>query len=106
MKQYLKLFFQDSALEHANLANLELQKNIKVYQDRIKEKTLEFDQEQQAKESTREAMLLAERRANAVQNALEEAKTMLEQSDRARKLAEQVISGIPDSTRMDLLTYV
>ena len=81
---------KDSALEHANLANLELQKSIKVYQDRIKEKTSEFDQEQQVKESTREAMLLAERRANSVQNALEEAKTMLEQADRARKQAEQV----------------
>ncbi len=72
------------------MANLELQKSIKVYQDRIKEKTSEFELEQQAKESTREAMLLAERRANSVQNALEEAKTMLEQADRARKQAEQV----------------
>jgi len=84
-------FFQDSALEHANLANLELQKSIKGYQDRIKEKTIQYENEQQAKDATREAMLMAERRANSVQNALEEAKTMLEQSDRARKQAEQAI---------------
>ncbi len=36
-------------------------------------------------------MHIAERRANTVQNALEEAKTMLEQADRARKLSEQVL---------------
>lgn len=82
--------FKDSALEHANLANLELQKSIRGYQDRIKETTRHYEHEQQAKESTREAMLLAERRANSVLNALEEAKTMLEQADRARKQSEQV----------------
>ena len=36
--------------------------------------------------------LIAERKANTVQNALEEAKTMLEQADRARKMAEQELS--------------
>merc|ERR1711963_1225699 len=35
-------------------------------------------------------MLNAERRANTMQNALEEAKTMLDQADRARKLAEEL----------------
>merc|ERR1712156_304130 len=38
----------DSALEHAHLANLELQKNIKSYQDKIREKTLKFEAEQVA----------------------------------------------------------
>jgi len=55
---------------------------------------LQYEQEQQAKDSTREAMHFAERRANTVQNALEEAKTMLEQADRARKMSEQVIKLI------------
>lgn len=86
----MNLFFKDSALDHANLANIELQKSVKAYQDRIREKTLQFEQEQQAKDKTRDAMHIAERRANTVQNALEEAKTMLEQADRARKLSEQV----------------
>ena len=38
------------------------------------------------------SFLIAERKANTVQNALEEAKTMLEQADRARKMAEQELS--------------
>ena len=82
----------DSALEHANLANMELQKTVKTYQERIKEKTLQYENEQLTKDSAREAMLIAERRANSIQNALEEAKTMLEQADRARKMAEQELS--------------
>jgi F0F1-type ATP synthase membrane subunit b/b' len=42
-------------------------------------------------------MLIAERRANSVQNGLEEAKTMLEQSDRARKMAEQELSDTSET---------
>lgn len=94
MRKKLELDIQEleSALEHANLANMELQKNIKGYQDRIKEKTMQFESEQQAKENARDVMLNAERRANTMQNALEEAKTMLEQADRARKMTEQELS--------------
>jgi myosin heavy chain 6/7 len=79
----------DSALDHANLANAELQKSIKLYQDRIREKTLQFENEQQAKDAAKDYMLNAERRAHSAQNAVEETKTMLEQADRARKQAEQ-----------------
>merc|ERR1712045_918344 len=79
----------DSALEHANLANLDLQKNIKNYQDRTKEKMMALEEEQRAKDAARDLMLNAERRANTMQNALEEAKTMLDQADRARKMTEQ-----------------
>merc|ERR1712110_410343 len=79
----------DSALEHANLANMDLQKNIKNYQDRTKEKMMGYEDEQRAKDIARDVMLNAERRANTMQNALEEAKTMLDQADRARKMTEQ-----------------
>merc|ERR1719479_775754 len=79
----------DSALEHANLANMDLQKNIKNYQDRTKEKMMQYEDEQRAKDIARDVMLNAERRANTMQNALEEAKTMLDQADRARKMTEQ-----------------
>jgi len=79
----------ESALDHANLANMELQKNIKLYQERIRDKTMQFESEQIAKDKARDYMLNAERRAHSVQNALEETKTMLEQADRSRKQAEQ-----------------
>merc|ERR1711976_470487 len=79
----------DSALDHANFANAELQKNIKLYQDRIREKSLQLEAEQQAKDKGKDYLLNAERRAHSAQNALEETRTMLEQADRSRKQAEQ-----------------
>merc|ERR1711992_478809 len=45
------------------------------------------------KEVVRDSLLSNERRANSAQNALEEARTLLEQSDRARRVAEQELSG-------------
>merc|ERR1712051_518994 len=38
----------DSALDHANMANMELQKSIKNYQDKTRDKTAQFEAEQQA----------------------------------------------------------
>merc|ERR1711992_313037 len=44
------------------------------------------------KEVVRDSLLSNERKANAAQNALEEARTLLEQADRARRLTEQELS--------------
>merc|ERR1711913_182985 len=41
---------------------------------------------------TRDHLLACERKANSAQNALEEARTLLEQSDRARRVTEQELS--------------
>merc|ERR1719225_2005997 len=79
----------DSALDHANLANAELQKNIKLYQDRIREKTLQLENEQLAKDKAKDYLLNAERKAHSAMNAVEETRTMLEQADRSRKQSEQ-----------------
>jgi len=76
-------------LDHANMANMELQKSIKNYQDKTRDKTAQFEAEQQAKDSAKEYLMTAERRAHGAQNALEETKTMLEQADRSRRQAEQ-----------------
>merc|ERR1712079_790804 len=59
MKKKLELDITelDSALDHANLANAELQKSIKLYQERIREKTLQFENEQQAKDAAKDYML-------------------------------------------------
>merc|ERR1712179_336305 len=48
--------------------------------------------EQRAKESDREALLANERKANTAQNGLEEARTLLDQADRARRITEQELS--------------
>merc|ERR1712156_445091 len=51
-----------------------------------------LEEEQRNKEVIRDAFLANERRANAAQNALEEARTLLEQADRARRMTEQELS--------------
>merc|ERR1711983_294607 len=51
-----------------------------------------LEEEQRAKEVSRDAMLASERRAHSIQNALEESRTLLEQGDRARRITEQELS--------------
>merc|ERR1712242_182416 len=80
------------ALEHANAANAETQKSIKKYHQSIRDGQARLEDEQRAKDHARDDLLAAERRANTNQNALEEARTLLEQSDRARRMTEQELS--------------
>merc|ERR1712211_169274 len=70
----------ETALEHANAANMESQKNIKQIQLRLRG-IQAYEEESRAKEIARDNLLAADRRAHANQNALEEARTLLEQAD-------------------------
>merc|ERR1712025_466001 len=53
--------------------------------------------EQRAKEHARDALVAAERKAHSMQNALEEARTLLEQADRARRATEQELSDVNET---------
>merc|ERR1719477_219096 len=78
------------ALEHANAANAEIQGNIRNVQKR-------FEEESRAKAAATDSLLSADRRANANQNALEEARTLLEQADRNRRMIEQELADTNES---------
>merc|ERR1739846_122508 len=80
------------ALDHVNAANQETQKTIKKYHQQIRDAQAKLEEEQRNKEVIRDAFLANERRANSAQNALEEARTLLEQADRARRMTEQELS--------------
>merc|ERR1712102_51178 len=82
----------ETSLEHANAANAETQKTIKRYHQSIRESQAKFEDEQRAKDVARDALIASERKAHSVQNALEEARTLLEQADRARRMTEQELS--------------
>merc|ERR1719334_1872961 len=79
----------ETALEHANAANAESQKTIKKYTQSLREVQARLEEESHAKEVAHDNLLLADRKAHANQNALEEARTLLEQADRARRIVEQ-----------------
>merc|ERR1719428_2425499 len=82
----------DCSLEHANAANAETQRNIKTYQLGLREAQSKLEGEQMAKERAHDALINAERKCNSNQNALEEARTLLEQADRARRMVEQELA--------------
>ena len=82
----------ETALEHANAANADTQKTIKRYHQNIREAQSKLEDEQRTKEVVRDQLLSGERRANSAQNAVEEARTLLEQADRSRRMTEQELS--------------
>merc|ERR1719474_1213212 len=67
----------DLALEHANAGALETQGTIKKYQNQVRDAQVKVDED---------------RKAGAMQNSLEEGRTMLEQADRARRSLEQELA--------------
>merc|ERR1712121_40589 len=73
------------------------QKAIKRYHQSIRESQAKFEDEQRAKDIARDALIAADRRANSMQNALEEARTLLEQADRSRRMTEQELSDTNES---------
>merc|ERR1712062_886665 len=79
----------EMSLEHSNANNVETQKAIKKYQGQIREargKAIGHDQ-----------LVAADRKAHAMQNALEEARSLLEIADRNRRMTEQELSDANES---------
>merc|ERR1711997_609365 len=54
-------------------------------------------EESRAKAAATDSLISADRRANANQNALEEARTLLEQADRNRRMIEQELADTNES---------
>merc|ERR1712130_826872 len=92
------------ALEHANAANAESQRNIKRIQTTIREIQAKYEDEVRAKSAAQDSLIAAERRVNANQNALEEARTLLEQSDRNRRMIEQELADTNETLSQQTCT--
>merc|ERR1712020_375041 len=67
----------EMALDHVNAASIENQKVIKRYHQQIRDAQGKLEDEQRAKETVRDQLIANERRANSMQNHLEEARTLL-----------------------------
>ena len=94
MKKKLETDVMDleTALEHANAANADTQKIIKKYQLNLRDVQVKLEDAVRAKDLAHDNLIAADRKAHANQNALEEARTLLEQSDRARRMVEQELA--------------
>merc|ERR1711911_204681 len=86
-----------TGLEHANAANAESQRQIKVIQQRLREVQARYEEETRAKAIAQDNLIAADRRCNTNQNALEESRTLLEQADRNRRMIEQELQDTNES---------
>merc|ERR1719297_429290 len=84
----------ETGLDHANASNMETQKTIQKYGLQVREIQTKLEQESHNKSAAHENLVAAERRCNANKNALEEARTLLEQSDRNRRMIEQELDAL------------
>merc|ERR1711963_808566 len=80
------------ALDHANKANSEAHKSIKRYQGQLREVEGLFEEESRQRRELGEKAGLADRRANALQGELEEARALLDSADRSKKQADMELS--------------
>merc|ERR1712079_821464 len=76
------------ALDHANKANSEAHKSIKRYQNQHREVEGLYEEETRQRRDLAERAGLADRRANALQSELEEARALLDSADRSKKQTE------------------
>uniref|UniRef100_A0A8C0M8C8 Myosin heavy chain 3 n=1 Tax=Canis lupus familiaris TaxID=9615 RepID=A0A8C0M8C8_CANLF len=76
-------------LSHANRQAAETLKHLRSVQGQLKDTQLHLDDALRGQEDLKEQLAMVERRANLLQAEVEELRASLEQTERARKLAEQ-----------------
>merc|ERR1711992_178731 len=80
------------ALDHSNKANAEAHKSIKRYQGQLRTTEGAYEEEYRARAEISERAGLADRRANALQGELEEARALLDSADRAKRQTDGELS--------------
>merc|ERR1712049_32596 len=75
-----------------NKANAEANKSIKRYQAQLRDVEGLFEEESRQRREIAEKAGLADRRANALQGELEEARALLDSADRGKKQADMELS--------------
>merc|ERR1719458_782324 len=76
------------ALDHSNKANSEAQKSIKRYQGQCREAEFSYEEASRVRQEMAEQASLAERRANALQGEMEEARALLDSAERGKRHTE------------------
>ncbi|XP_038227323.1 myosin heavy chain, skeletal muscle, adult isoform X4 [Dermochelys coriacea] len=88
-------------LSHASRLAAEAQKNLRNTQGVLKDTQIHLDDALRSQEDLKEQMAMVERRANLMLAEIEELRAALEQTERARKVAEQEL--LDASERVQLL---
>eukprot|EP00062_Callorhinchus_milii_P004844 gi/632943620/ref/XP_007887045.1/ PREDICTED: myosin-4-like isoform X2 [Callorhinchus milii] len=88
-------------LGHANRQATEAQKHLRNLQGQLKDTQLQLDDACRGQEDLKEQMDMVERRSNLQQTEIEEMRAAFEQTERARKVAEQEL--LDTNERVQLL---
>ncbi|XP_063288744.1 myosin-4-like [Pelobates fuscus] len=88
-------------LSHANRQAAEAQKQLRNVQAQLKDTQLQLDDAVRGQEDLKEQLAVIERRTNLLLAELEEHRSVLEQTERSRKVAEQEL--LDKSERVQLL---
>ena len=80
------------ALDHANKANNEALKSIKWYQGQLREAEVHYEEAARLRQDMSEKASLAERRSNALQGEMEEARSLLDSAERGKRQTEAELS--------------
>merc|ERR1712158_339152 len=80
------------ALDHANRANNEALKSIKRYQGQFREAECAYEEACRVRQEMSEKASLAERRSNALQGEMEEARALLDSADRGKRQTESELT--------------
>ena len=84
-------------MEKANIVNMESQKTIKGLTTSIRDINNRIEGEARARADVQDKLLAAEARVNNNRNALEEARSLLDTTDRARRTLEQDLAESNES---------
>merc|ERR1711936_131776 len=76
------------ALDHANKANNEALKSIKRYQQQLREAEVSYEEAARLRQEMSERASLSDRRANALQGEMEEARALLDSAERGKRQTE------------------
>merc|ERR1711983_357562 len=76
------------ALDHANKANNEALKSIKRYQGQLREAECQYEEACRLRQEMSEKASLSDRRANALQGEVEEARALLDSAERGKRQTE------------------
>merc|ERR1711910_57112 len=80
------------ALDHANKANNEALKSIKRYQAQLREAEVSYEEAARQRQEMSEKASLAERRSNALQGEMEEARALLDSAERGKRQTESELT--------------
>ncbi|XP_075702307.1 uncharacterized protein LOC142666212 [Rhinoderma darwinii] len=87
-------------LSHANRQAAEAQKQLRNIQGLLKDAQLHLDDALRGNEDLKEQLAISERRNNLMAAEIEEMRSALEQTDRARKVAEQELLDVTERVQL------